>query len=309
MKVLGAMTYLSSSSQKPFITASDLKFMQFEKREFLIENLLARNLTLLAGPPKIGKSFLCLSLAKHIIKQGKKVNYCSFEDDYFRLYSRLLELDLLCDELRIHCGRENVLGSTSDEEFNLFQSIAHDEEVEIIILDTMERILPSTKQKRDYHYYVRVLDKWAKLALQSNTCILMVHHTRKSDGTPDYHPQNTILGSIGIPATVDTNLIMARDKDGGVTLHVEGKDVKENTFQLSKSGVEFSWELASPADKLGDAQKQVLEFVEQNEGCTQSDIVSKLGKSKSQVSQIISKLCSEGFLCREDGRLFVNTPY
>ena len=102
---------------------------------------------------------------------------------------------------------------------------------------------------------------------------------------------------------------MARDKDGGVALHIEGKDVKENTFQLSKSGVEFSWELTSPADNLGEAQKKVLEFIEQNPGCNQSDIVSKLGKSKSQVSQIISKLCSEGFLCREDGRLFINTPY
>ena len=137
----------------------------------------------------------------------------------------------------------------------------------------------------------------------------MVHHTRKSEGTPDYHPQNTILGSIGIPATFDTNLIMARDKDGGVALHIEGKDVKEHTFQLRKSGVEFSWELTSPADKLGDAQRQVLEIIEQNPGCNQSDIVSKLGKSKSQVSQIVSKLCGERFLYREGGRLFINTPY
>ena len=293
----------------PFIKASALKIMQFEKRGFLVENLLARNLTLLAGPPKIGKSFLCLSFAKHIIKQGEKVYYCSFEDDYLRLHSRLLELDLLCDELLIHCGRENVLGSTSDEEFNLLHSIAYDDQVALVILDTMERILPPTKQKRDYHYYVKVLDKWAKLALQSNTCILMVHHTRKSDGTPDYHPQNTILGSIGIPATFDTNLIMARDKDDGIALHIEGKDVKENNFQLNKSGVEFSWELTSPADKLGDTQRQVLEFVEQNECCTQSDIVSKLGKSKPQVSQVVRKLCSEGFLFREDVRLFINTPY
>jgi len=303
------MTYRSSSSLQPFITASALNFMQFERREFLIESLLASNLTLLAGPPKIGKSFLCLSFAKHIIKQGKKVYYCSFEDDYSRLHSRLLELDVLCDDLLIHCGRETVLGSTSDEEFNRLQSIAYDDQVALVILDTMERILPSTKQKRDYHYYVKVLDKWAKLSLQSNTCILMAHHTRKTDGTPDYHPQNAILGSVGIPATFDTNLIMARDKDGGIALHVEGKDVKENTFQLRKSSVEFSWKLTSPADKLGDAQKQVLEFVERNSGCSQSDIVSKLGKSKPQVSQVVSKLCSEGFLCREDGRLFINTPY
>ena len=261
------------------------------------------------GPPKIGKSFLCLSFAKQIISTGKKAYYCSFEDDYRRLHKRLAELNLLSDDLGIHCGRENVLGSTSEEEFNIIQNIAFDKEVAIIIIDTMERVLPATKQKRDYHYYVEILDKWAKVALQSNTCILMVHHTRKSDGSPDYHPQNTILGSIGIPATFDTNLIMARDKNGDFILHVEGKDVLENTFKLLKSGVEFSWETKSPLDALGIAQKQVLDFVEQNAGCKQSDIVAKTGKSKHHVSQIVKRLCSEGHIRKEDHKLFINTPY
>lgn len=68
----------------------------------------------------------------------------------------------------------------------------------------------------------------------------MVNHMCKSDGTPDYNPNNAILGSIGIPATFDTNLLMNRDKDGGITLCVEGKDVRENTLQIRKKGVEFS---------------------------------------------------------------------
>ena len=293
----------------PFIDASELKQMQFEKRDFLIENLLARNLTLLAGPPKIGKSFLCLSFAKQIISTGKKAYYCSFEDDYRRLQRRLAELELFSDDLKIHCGREDVLGSTAEEEFNIIQNIAFKEEVAIIIIDTMERVLPATKQKRDYHYYVEVLDKWAKVALQSNTCILMVHHTRKGDGSPDYHPQNTILGSVGIPATFDTNLIMAKDKSGDFILHVEGKDVLENTFKLLKSGVEFSWETKSPLDALGYAQKQVLDFIEQNAGCKQLDIVANTGKSKPQISYIVSRLCSEGYIRKEDHKLFINTPY
>ena len=293
----------------PFITASELKQMQFEKRDFLIEGLLARNLTLLAGPPKIGKSFLGLSFAKQIISTGKKAYYCSFEDDRRRIRKRLAELDLFSDDLKIHCGREDVLGSTAEEEFNTIQNIAFYEEVAIIIIDTMERVLPATKQKRDYHYYVEVLDKWAKVALQSNTCILMVHHTRKGDGSPDYNPQNTILGSVGIPATFDTNLIMARDKNGDFKLHVEGKDVLESTFKLLKSGVEFSWETKSPLDTLGEAQKQVCLFIEQNAGCTQSDIVAKTGKSKHHISQIVSKLCSEGHIRKEEHKLFINTPY
>ena len=76
------MTFRSDTGQSPFIKASELKFMQVEKRDFLIENLLARNLTLLAGPPKIGKSFLCLSFITQILSDDRKAFYCSFEDDY-----------------------------------------------------------------------------------------------------------------------------------------------------------------------------------------------------------------------------------
>jgi hypothetical protein len=307
----GRLTVKSPSDHQnqPFIKASQLEDMSFGRQEFLLDSLLVRNLSLIAGPPKIGKSFLCLSFIKQLISEDTKAFYCSFEDDYRRIHRRLERLTLFSDNLAIHCGRENNLGATESEEFNLIQEIAHQEDVAIIVIDTMERILPIPKHKRDYHFYVHTLDKWAKLALQSNTCILMVHHTRKGDGSPDYHPQSAILGSVGIPATFDTNLVMARDKTGNIVLHVEGKDVIENTFKLEKNGVEFFWETKSDLDALGETQKQVLLFIGQHAGCTQNDIVINLAKNKSQISQIVSRLCGEGFLSREDNKLFTNNPY
>lgn len=294
---------------RAIIPASELANMSFSKTNFLIDGLLSEGLCLLAGPPKIGKNFLCLSFINQIINSGQTVYYFSFEDDDRRICSRLSHLNLLSEKIHIHCGREGVLAATEPEEFNLFQTIAHNDETALIVLDTMERVLPQTKGKRDYHYYVKSLDAWAKLALQSNTCILMVHHTRKGDGTPEHSPQNAILGSVGIAATFDTNMIMERDRNGNYALHVEGKDVFQRSFKLSKEGVKFSWEEKSPLDSLGDAQRQVLLFIEQNVGCTQSEIVSKLEKSKPQVSQIVSKLCTEGFLRKEESKLFKNTPY
>ena len=293
---------------KPFITASELAKMDFPEADFLINDILPKNLCLLAGPPKIGKSFLCLSFIKHIINSGQKAFYFTFEDDFRRIRSRLSQLDLENDNLNIHCGREGPLASTEAEEFNKIQRIAHSDNVSFIVVDTMERILPQPKGKRDYHYYVRSLDSWAKLALQSNTCILMVHHTRKGDGSPEHNPQNTILGSVGIAATFDTNLIMGRNKNGSYELHAEGKDIQQGTFKLSKKGVEFSWEAKSSNDDLGSTQRLVLDFIKQHKGCTQTEIVNALGKNKSQISNIISKLCREGHLIKKDNALFINTP-
>jgi len=293
---------------EPFVTAAELAQMTFPEADLLIEDILPKNLCLLAGPPKIGKSFLCLSFIKHAISSKHKAYYLSFEDDYRRINSRLSQLDLQGDNFVVHCGRETQLASTEAEEFNKIQLIAARDEVSLIVIDTMERILPQTKGKRDYHYYVRCLDNWANLALQTNTCILMVHHTRKGDGSAEHNPQNAILGSVGIAATFDTNLIMERDKNGGYLLHVAGKDIQQNTFRLSKNNVEFSWETKSPTEDLGSAQRQVLQFIKQNKDCTQADIVKGLGKQKSQISNVVTKLCSEGYIYKEGGLLFINTP-
>ena len=128
-----------------FITAADLEKMTFPEADLLIEDILPKNLCLLAGPPKIGKSFLCLSFIKQIITAGQKAYYFSFEDDYRRITSRLSQLDLMNKNLVIHCGREGPFASTEAEEFNKIQSIANSDEVSFVVIDTMERILPQTK--------------------------------------------------------------------------------------------------------------------------------------------------------------------
>lgn len=290
------------------INASKLFEMDFPPVDFLIDEFLPRNLCLLAGPPKIGKSSLTLSFMQPIITKGMEVYYFSFEDDYRRLNSRLTAMELLDKKLYIHCGREGVLGSTEAEEFNIIQSIAMKSNVSLIVLDTMERILPTTKGKRDYHYFVKVLGEWAKLALQSNTCILMVHHTRKGNGIPEYNPHDAILGSVGIRASFDTNMTMERDKNGKYLLNVEGKDVRNQTLKLDKEGLAFTWEQASNYEHLGATQKMVVRFIEDNQGCTQTDIVSKLGKQKPQISDIVKKLCLEGFIIKDGSELFINNP-
>ena len=54
------------------ISASDLMDMEFEPHNMLIERLIGRGVYLIAGAPKIGKSWLMLWLA-HCVSTGTKV--------------------------------------------------------------------------------------------------------------------------------------------------------------------------------------------------------------------------------------------
>lgn len=69
--------------------------------EFVVDNLLAQGLYILAGAPKVGKSWLaldmCLSIAKGEKNLGLKTSqgtalYLCLEDSYARIQNRLYEL-------------------------------------------------------------------------------------------------------------------------------------------------------------------------------------------------------------------------
>ncbi len=82
--------------------------------EFVVENLIAQGLYILAGAPKVGKSWLsldiCLSIAKeervleHDTKYGTSLYLC-LEDSFERIQKRLYELT---DEPTASKNRNNI---------------------------------------------------------------------------------------------------------------------------------------------------------------------------------------------------------
>lgn len=86
---------------KKFVTktAADILSTVMEPREMIVENLIPQGICILAGPQKVGKSFLaldlCISVASgkpvlgHETVQGECL-YLGLEDTYRRLQSRLL---------------------------------------------------------------------------------------------------------------------------------------------------------------------------------------------------------------------------
>ena len=83
------------------ITAEDLQNRTYEPTHFLVDELIPEGLHILAGAPKIGKSWLALWLCL-CVSQGQplwnfavtqgEVLYLSLEDSYRRIQSRLFDL-------------------------------------------------------------------------------------------------------------------------------------------------------------------------------------------------------------------------
>jgi len=279
------------------MTAAELMSLEIPEVKWVIPKLLPAGLALLAGPPKVGKSYLQLKLGKDIINDGGKVFYYAGEDSHYLLRTRLNQLGMgECKDFFFHCGREGLFAKPNefyDSIANMLKAV----QLDAIFLDNMELVLPpKPRGGDDYAYYYQQLPQWAALASKHNCAIVMTHHTRKE--TTD-NPFDAILGSQAIMGTSDTVMVMQKAKrDREYNLYVTGKYIPDETYNVVRNGVEFEFDgLAEEAIlRMNSAQNQIYGFITENPDCHQKTISNELEMKKGNVSRDIKKLIETGMI-------------
>ncbi len=173
------------------MTMPELMETRFRVRPAVIDGLLPAGTYLLAGAPKIGKSFLVLQMAYQVSmgapflgfssRQGT-VLYLALEDTYERLQKRLAQMTEQDSERLILSVFSETLDEGLIERLTDFWS-EHTDTV-LIIIDTLQRVRGRTP---DNGSYATDYDTLAGLKEFSDTygiTVLVVHHTRK-EGAED----------------------------------------------------------------------------------------------------------------------------
>lgn len=115
--------------------------------EFVVDNLITQGLFILAGAPKIGKSWLaldiCLSVAKGepvlnaVTTQGTALYLC-LEDSRIRIQNRLYEMTDEPTEYLHFALLADSIGSGLEEQIKRF--ISEHLDTKIIFIDTLQKI-------------------------------------------------------------------------------------------------------------------------------------------------------------------------
>lgn len=213
---------------------------------FAVEGLLAQGLFILAGSPKVGKSWLalelCLSVAKgetlldRQTQQGSALYFC-LEDSYQRIQSRLYELtDEPSDKLFFSLKADSI-GNGLEEQIIKFKS-EHDD-LRLVVIDTLQMVRNETESSYGSDYAEIVPLK--SLAEQLGISIVLVHHLRKA---ADSDPFNMISGSTGLSGATDGQLVLKKDRrcGGQAVLYATGRDIEDQELSLTKQGAR--WVLA-----------------------------------------------------------------
>lgn len=241
------------------INGTDLLKQQFPPIKWAVPNLIAEGVSILAGAPKMGKSWLmldfCIALAcggkvlgQLQVQQGS-VLYLALEDNPRRLQQRVCKLipspstDLGSLNFMVQCSRLNEGGL--DE---ITQWLDKHSDARLVVIDTLARVKPPSRGRNAYEEDYEAVIGLKQLADRYSVPIVVVHHLRKERATD---PMERISGSTGLTGAVDGWLLLDRERGKhDAVLYVTGRDIEEDQeLALQWNQATAIWSL------LGDAKE------------------------------------------------------
>jgi RecA-family ATPase len=172
-------------------TATELMALEFPEPRWAIPGILAEGVTLLAGAPKIGKSWLALNVSASVAAGGKALGrvdvdagdvlYLALEDNPRRLQDRLrkvlagspaserLTFAVMCEPLP--AGGADRITAWLDQH----------PQARLVVVDVFARVrgmAPPTMSSYDADYLA--MGALKRIADRYGVAVLVVHHTRKA---------------------------------------------------------------------------------------------------------------------------------
>ena len=235
-------------SQLRTVDGETLKSQPLRPPDYVVRGLLSKGLHILAGSPKVGKSWLALWLAVTVAKgepvwgmntqQGTTLYLC-LADSVLRIQNRLFEITEEAPPSVHFCTECAPIGQGLEEQIESFVS-EHPGTV-LVIIDTLQIIRPvhDATYANDY----RDLSVLKRLADKHGIAILLIHHLRKEKSEDVFH---RISGTTAISGAVDSSFTLVEDKRGSgkATLSCIGRDIEYRELTLERNA-ENVWELVS----------------------------------------------------------------
>ena len=223
-------------------SAAELLEKEMPKVQWIVPDYIPSGLTLIAGPPKIGKSWLVLNLALscagglHQVFGNSvpkaDVLLLSFEDNERRLQSRLhdiigdqqVKLDNLLYEFEPH-GRGGAFTAWLDKELDEYPGIR------VVIIDTLQHIKAHQRQGQPiYEADVEAVRPLRAIAEKRCISIVVVHHTKKGKNDP----LEAVSGSFGLTGSVDTIITLTRQGDEQPDEQEPDEDARERKIRKAR---------------------------------------------------------------------------
>lgn len=243
------------------ITAEDLQNRTYEPTPFLVDELIPEGLHILAGAPKIGKSWLALWLCL-CVSQGQplwnfvttqgEVLYLSLEDSLQRIQTRLFDLTEDAPPTLHFAIMADTLKRGLEQQIEQF--LAEHPTTKLVVIDTLQRVRSTGSDSNLYANDYQDIGLLKKLADKQHIAILLIHHLRKLH---DDDPMNMISGSTGLSGAADSTFVLQKNSRlaNVASLHCTGRDIPDRTLKLEFGEEDHVWKLLEDSKTCSSASK------------------------------------------------------
>ena len=248
------------------IDGATLMSMPLRPPNFGVDTLLSQGLHILAGSPKVGKSWLALWLAVTVAKgesvwnlpvnQGTTLYLC-LEDSQHRIQNRLFEITEDAPSSVHFCTDSHVLGQGLEEQLETF--FAEHQDTVLVIIDTLQMIRGAGYDNTYANDY-RDLSVLKKIAAAHDVAILLIHHLRKEKADDVF---NQISGTTAISGAVDSSFTLVEERRGSgrAKLSCIGRDIEYRELELQRNS-ENVWELVTDSIKQpGKPEERIVDIL------------------------------------------------
>lgn len=299
---------VASSPFRTSWTADELMAMTFPETRWAVPGVIAEGLNLLAGPPKVGKSWLSLATAIAVAGGGKALEaipvergpvlYLALEDTPRRLQSRMRkilggrpaprDLTLATSCPTLPQGGEEAIA----------RWLERNPSARMVVIDVFAKVRGTTAPGLSaYDADYAAMGRAKRLADSYGVAVVLVHHVRKM-GSDDFLAE--VSGTNGLAGAADATLVLkrARGTADGV-LHVTGRDVEEAEYAMSFQPAAGVWHLLDgpPEDHtMSDTRAAILRHVRTHPGDTPKAIAEAIGLGYDNVKKTCQRMASDGQL-------------
>lgn len=292
------------------MSMADLQKLEIQDASWVIPGILPEGLTLLAGRPKIGKSYLLLNicsavttggvaLGRYRVPKGSAI-YLSFEDNNRRIKKRMSQV------FPKNLWPAGFHFSTEAPKIDDGLLLALDELIEyhgdtkLVILDTLQKVMPSVKSNGDNYAevygYMGQLQKWS---LEKGIALVLVHHLNKS--APD-DIFDAVTGSTGYIAAADTLWALGSSKrgQGFMTFHGKGKDIDSFKVVLKNEKGVVNYVGDAEYEDLTKQRKEIVDIILSNEKLAAVDIAAGLRKDYNPILKLLTRMVDDGIIQKDE---------
>lgn len=287
----------------------------------LIDGILYNGLTLIAGPPKAGKSYLTLCMAISVASGGRflgkkavsapgRVGYFALEESKRRTAGRLHQLtpdeggDWLQNIEFLYSLKSLNSGGIAELDSYIQQS-----QPSLTIVDTLMAFVTGDKNSRSdvFRRDYQELKSIQELAGKHDTAIVVVHHTNKLGG----QGVGAVAGTHGVTAAVDCIWSMQRQPQRRAVLEVTGREVEDQALLIELELREpIGWMLIDQGDDvvMSGERQVILEVLRFGDPKSPKQLAAEIGKNPMATRQLLRRMLASGLLIQDShGSYRINT--